>query len=134
MSIPMAGQRISYLAGTSEINPEPSAPAQSHDMYQETHQQPQRPGPAENSVNYPDEIHRDHHQSPDGSSKHVFYAIELLVFAFVGWGWLAVREYLGRTPVMDVVVVISVIVCTLLNMAMALVISSTRDFAPLAHA
>lgn len=73
-------------------------------------------------------------QESSSDSKHVFYAVELFIFAFVGWGWLAIREYLGKTPVMDVVVVISVMVCSILNLAMALSTPSPREFEPSAHA
>ena len=68
--------------GQSEIYPEPSAPPQPQDQYQETHQQSQRQAQGNPPVNFPDENHtgRDHQES---SSKHVFYSIELLVFAFV---------------------------------------------------
>ena len=45
------------------------------------------------------------------SSKHVIYAIEILVFTVAGWGWLAVREFMGATPVMDV----SVLFCLLIS-------------------
>ena len=68
------------------------------------------------------------------SSKHVFYAVELTIFSLVGWGWLAVREYLGNTPVLDVVGVISLIVCTVVNLSLALSVASPKAFAPCANA
>jgi hypothetical protein len=67
-------------------------------------------------------------------SKHTLYAVEILVFAFVGWGWLSIREYLGRTPVMDVVVSISVLTYAFVNMAAAVLIPSSLEFAPFASA
>ena len=68
------------------------------------------------------------------SSKHVFYSVELLIFVCVGWGWLAVREYLGKTPVMDVVVLIAATLCAVINLVLSLAISSSKVFAPCAHA
>lgn len=70
----------------------------------------------------------------EDDSRHVFYAVELFIFAFVGWGWLAIREYLGKTPVLDVVVVISIMVSSILNLAMAVALASSRNFTPFACA
>jgi hypothetical protein len=75
----------------------------------------------------PDEVDQD-------LSKHIFYAVELFIFAFVGWGWLAIREYIGKTPVLDVVVIISVLVTSLLNMALAVVFVDSSAFSPFACA
>ena len=72
--------------------------------------------------------------SDEEGHKHVFYAVELLIFVLVGWGWLAIREYLGGTPVMDVVVVISLTVSTAFNLAVALLVASTEGFRPFARA
>jgi hypothetical protein len=68
------------------------------------------------------------------SSNHIFYAVELFIFAFVGWGWLAIREYIGKTPVLDAVVLISVMVSSLINLAIAVTLASSSAFAPYACA
>jgi hypothetical protein len=121
------------LLGESRIdgNGMPSAPP-----YPESSLHPQRPeitgDPAPNPIDDPGTGESQLEDGP-ASSKHVFYAVELLVFALVGWGWLAIREYLGDTPVMDVVIVISVFVCTLVNLWLALATPLKQEFAPCAH-
>ena len=55
------------------------------------------------------------------SSKHTVYAIEILIFALVGWGWLAIREFMGVTPVMDVAVLLCLLISAAINLALALV-------------
>lgn len=62
------------------------------------------------------------------------YAVELLLFAVVGWGWLSVREYISATPVLDVAVLLSVLVTSCLNMAFVLFCKEAVEFAPYAQA
>ena len=98
------------------------------------HRQNNQPGPFNPSAdNFPADDPRAGNPQEE-RSHHVFYAVELLIFALIGWGWLAVREYLGKTPVMDAVVVISVMVCTVVNFVLALIIPSRMEFSPCAHA
>ena len=77
--------------------------------------------------------------TPKRSSRHMLYAVEILVFAVVGWGWLAVREYMGATPVLDVSVLLCLLITSLVNLALALMYPTVDQFkAPaqglLAHA
>lgn len=59
---------------------------------------------------------------------HILYALELVMFAFVGWGWLAVRERMGQTPVLDVAVLVSFLVCACVNLTLSLVLYTTERF------
>jgi hypothetical protein len=68
------------------------------------------------------------HEAPRRSSKHVIYAIELLVFTLVGWGWLAIREFMGATPVMDISVLLCLLVSSAANLLLALTYYSTDQF------
>jgi hypothetical protein len=68
------------------------------------------------------------------SQRHMQYAVELLIFAFIGWAWLAIREYLGNTPVLDVSVVLSTVLCSVLNLTAALICGDSEAFAPFAQA
>lgn len=65
---------------------------------------------------------------PKRSSKHVVYAIELLIFTFVGWGWLGIREFMGATPVMDVSVLLCLLISATFNLALALIYYTTDQF------
>ena len=71
---------------------------------------------------------------PADSTRHLKYAVEILIFAFVGWAWLAVREYLGPTPVLDVAVIILVLCSAAFNLLAALIAGSAASFAPFARA
>ena len=62
------------------------------------------------------------------SSKHVMYAIEILIFTLVGWGWLAVREFIGATPVMDTAVLLCLLISALANLALALIYHTADQF------
>lgn len=62
------------------------------------------------------------------SSKHIVYAVEIFVFAVVGWGWLGVREYMGATPVMDVSVLLCLLLSSGVNLVCALVYPTTEVF------
>lgn len=62
------------------------------------------------------------------SSRHMMFAVELLIFSLVGWGWLALREYMGATPVMDVSVIICLLVSSSVNLFLALVYHTTDQF------
>jgi hypothetical protein len=68
------------------------------------------------------------------SSRHMLYSVEILVFSLIGWGWLAVREYLGSTPVLDVSVLLCLLVSSLINLALSLVYHTTDQFRPAAQA
>ena len=70
-------------------------------------------------------------QSP---SAHLQYAVEILIFSFVGWAWLAIREYIGQTPVIDAAVIIIVLASAAFNILAALVAGSASNFAPFANA
>lgn len=115
-----------------DANGDPTAPIEPGDT-PELHRQNNQPGPYNPSANFPPE-ESDEGNPQDDSSNHVFYAVELLIFSLIGWGWLAVREYLGQTPVLDVVAVISVLVCTLINFVFALLIPSRLEFTHCARA
>lgn len=67
------------------------------------------------------------------SSKHVIYAIEILVFTVAGWGWLAVREFMGATPVMDVSVLFCLLISSTINLVLALIFYTTDQFKNAAH-
>ena len=67
-------------------------------------------------------------------SGHIMYAVELAVFGFVGWGWLATRELLGATPVLDVAVLVSVAVLSCFNLGAALLLYTTDRFEGAARA
>jgi hypothetical protein len=68
------------------------------------------------------------------SSAHLLYALELLIFALIGWAWLALRELMGDTPVIDVTVLLSVLVCSVLNLVFALIYYKTDQFKNFAQA
>ena len=76
----------------------------------------------------------DPEETPSKSLRHLQFSAELLIFGFVGWSLLAVREYLGSTPVMDVTVVLSTMVMSLLNAVGAVLCSDAAAFAPFAQA
>ena len=63
----------------------------------------------------------------------MLYTTELIIFGFVGWAWLAVREYIGQTPVLDVTVILSTLICSCLNLIAVLLFPSPSDFAPFAQ-
>ena len=65
---------------------------------------------------------------PSNKPSHLLYAVEMLAFAVVGWAWLAVRELMGDTPVMDVAVLLSVLVSSVINLVMALLYYTTEQF------
>lgn len=66
------------------------------------------------------------------SSRHLMYAVEILIFAIVGWGWLAIREFMGEPPVMDILIFICLLISAAVNMALALVYYTTDQFRPAA--
>jgi hypothetical protein len=65
---------------------------------------------------------------PKRSSRHLFYALELLVFVVVGWGWLAMREFMSATPVLDVTVFICLLASSVINLCLALAYYTTDQF------
>ena len=65
---------------------------------------------------------------PKRSSKHLIYAIEILIFTITGWGWLAVREFMGATPVMDVSVLFCLLMSSTMNLVLALIFYTTDQF------
>ena len=67
-------------------------------------------------------------------SMQFMYPIELLIFAFIGWGWLAIREFMGNTPVMDATVVIVTIVSSVINLLACAVCTEPSQFQPFARA
>jgi hypothetical protein len=67
------------------------------------------------------------------SNTPILYTTELIIFGFVGWAWLAVREYIGQTPVLDATVILSTLVCSCLNLIGVLFFPSPQDFAPFAQ-
>ena len=128
-----------FLGGA--VTAEPSAPdfpsenhgdanAVTHTVLNRTNTQPGSYNP---SANFSSED-PNMENPPEGRSAHIFYAVELLIFVFVGWGWLAIREYMGRTPALDVATMISVMVCTIINFVLALAIPSQMQFTPCAQA
>jgi hypothetical protein len=52
--------------------------------------------------------------------KALLYAIEILIFAFVGWGWLGIREFLGNTPVLDISIMLCVLISSFANLVLAI--------------
>ena len=62
------------------------------------------------------------------SSRHMMFAVELFIFSIVGWGWLAVREYMGATPVMDASVILCLFISASINLVLALVYHTTDQF------
>jgi hypothetical protein len=68
-----------------------------------------------------------------GEGKHLLYATELLLFSVVAWGWIAIREAMGRLPVLDVALFISILVASSVNLFMAIFLS-TSNFRPFASA
>ena len=67
-------------------------------------------------------------EDASGRDGHLLYALEILLFALVGWGWVAVRELMGGTPVLDVSVLLSVLVCSVMNLVLALVYPTQAQF------
>lgn len=65
-------------------------------------------------------------------SKHLMYAVEILVFAIVGWGWLAIREFMSAPPIMDISVFICLLISSAVNLGMALIYYTTDQFKPAA--
>ena len=68
-----------------------------------------------------------------GEGKHLLYATELLLFSLVAWGWISLREAMGRTPVLDVAIFISMLVASSVNLFMAIFLS-TNNFRPFSSA
>lgn len=68
------------------------------------------------------------------SSRHLLYSVEILVFSLVGWGWLAMREYLGATPVLDISVLLCLLISSIVNFALSMVYHTTDQFKPAAQA
>jgi hypothetical protein len=68
------------------------------------------------------------------SAGHLLYALEMLIFALIGWAWLALRELMGNTPVIDVTVLLSLLVFSVLNLVFALVYYKTDQFKNFAQA
>jgi len=66
--------------------------------------------------------------TPKDLSPHLLYAVEMLAFAAIGWAWLAVRELMGATPVMDVSVLVSLLVASTLNLLLALIYYTSEQF------
>jgi hypothetical protein len=64
----------------------------------------------------------------------MLYSAELIIFGFVGWAWLAVREYIGRTPVLDATVILSTLICSCLSLIAVLLVPSPAAYAPFAQA
>jgi hypothetical protein len=62
------------------------------------------------------------------SSTHLLYAVEMLLFALIGWAWLAVREIMGDTPVLEVTVLLVMLVSSVLNLLFALTYYTTDQF------
>jgi len=67
-------------------------------------------------------------KAAQSSPGHLLYAVEILIFAVIGWAWVAVRELMSGTPVMDVSVLLSVLVCSIINLLLALVYYTTDQF------
>jgi hypothetical protein len=89
--------------------------------------------PSQNEVDYSSDKQSQQANRPDETVEYV-YCIELLIFAVVGWAWLAIREFLGNTPVMDATVVIVNLVSSLLNMSASLLYQEKQSFSPFARA
>ena len=67
-------------------------------------------------------------EDSEPSSAHLLYAVEMLMFALVGWAWLAVREIMGDTPVLEVTVLLVMLVSSVLNLLLALTYYTTDQF------
>ena len=67
-------------------------------------------------------------ESSTDESSHMLYAVELLIFALIGWAWLALRELMGGTPVVDVIALLSALVCSVLNLVFALFFYTAKQF------
>jgi hypothetical protein len=65
---------------------------------------------------------------------HLLYAVEMLAFAAIGWAWLAVREFMGDTPVMDVTVFITLLIASGVNLLLALYYHTPEEFRTSAQA
>ena len=89
-----------------------------------------RPNPNSQNESY-DEVPQPNMKR---SSRHVIYAVEIFIFAIVGWGWLALREFIGSSPVMDVSVLLCLLICSICNLLMALIYYTTDQFQPAAQA
>ena len=57
---------------------------------------------------------------------HLLYAVEMLAFAVIGWAWLAVRELMGDTPVLDVSVLLTILITSAINLPLALIYPSDQ--------
>ena len=71
---------------------------------------------------------------PDAPRSPILYTTELIIFGFVGWAWLSVREYVGQTPVLDATVILSTLITSCLNLLAILLLPAPADFAPFAQA
>jgi hypothetical protein len=58
----------------------------------------------------------------------------MLAFAAIGWAWLAVREFMGDTPVMDVTVFITLLIASGVNLLLALYYHTPEEFRTSAQA
>jgi hypothetical protein len=73
-------------------------------------------------------------EATEQENTQLVYSIELLIFSFIGWGWLAIREFLGNTPVMDATVILVTIVSSILNLLACVFFSEPHLFQPFARA
>jgi len=78
--------------------------------------------------------HMQGYQQGEPDIGYLQYAVEIQIFAFVGWGWLSVREYLGQTPVVDVVVVGMTLLTSIVNTIAGLTCGDAELFQPFARA
>ena len=77
---------------------------------------------------FPVEQKKPKKEDSEPSSAHLLYAVEMLMFALVGWAWLAVREIMGGTPVLEVTVLLVMLVSSVLNLLFALIYYTTDQF------
>lgn len=110
-----------YSDGVVRLSPQAPDPNQQYGVY---HHEPATAPPQ----SIPEESSRPRWEEPRRSSKHVIYSIEILIFSLVGCGWLAVREFMGATPVMDVSVLLCLLISSAVNLALALIYYTTDQF------
>lgn len=119
------------------VPPQPLAPQPFYPpQYQPFAQQkpPDPPPPPQAQAQDESNSGQEPSQQHEPDMRHLQYALEIQIFAFVGWGWLSAREYLGRTPVMDVATIGMVLLTSIANTIAALVCGDAEPFEPFAKA
>lgn len=112
-------------------------PSQSNQSNQSNQSDPSQSDPSQSDPSQSDQSQLNYPNDPNlppAPQPPMLYSAELIIFGFVGWAWLAVREYIGNTPVLDVTVILSTLICSCISLVAVLLVPSPLAFAPFAQA